>query len=181
MSYMNEIRIRSVMLCFAIPERIRFIAELDRDISEIMPYLNTVIDGVIYNQSGHSITMKKGDRMIGIQSRQIAAGKVIDLKDADDLIKWFKDLVNDTYEKKDTIAPNYERRKQMTALDVYKLLLRQTVKNVVNLPVLLLQLNLLLRKNVMKCVDLFSGSFNEKRDELIRILKLCDIFVKEVN
>src|SRR3989339_1574503 len=116
MPYLNEVRIIQVLPCIAKPGTIRFISELDRDISEVLPYLNTVIDGAIYNHEGHNITLKKEDRMIGIQATQLAAGKVIDLKDAENLVEWFKNLVNETYDKKDTITPNYDRRKKLTAL-----------------------------------------------------------------
>jgi len=61
MTYLNDIKIIKTMPCIAIPERIRFIAELDRDISEIMPYLNAVIEGAIYNHEGKNITLKKDD------------------------------------------------------------------------------------------------------------------------
>lgn len=87
MKYLNEIKIIKIMPCIAMPERIRFIAELDRDISEVLPYLNTVLDGAIYNHQGHNITMKKEERLVGIHGRQLAAGKVIDLKDAEKLIE----------------------------------------------------------------------------------------------
>lgn len=110
------------MPCITIPERIRFIAELDGDISEITPYLNAVTEGAIYNHEGKNITFKKDDRLLGIQARQIAGAKIIDMKDAQDIINWFKDLVNECYEKRDSITPNYERRQRLTALDIYKLL-----------------------------------------------------------
>jgi ArsR family metal-binding transcriptional regulator len=185
MAFLNEIKIVSVLPCIAMPERIRFIAELDRDISEILPYLNAVIDNAIYNHEGKNITMKKGDRMIGIQAKQFAAGKVIDLKDAEELIKWFKELVNDTYSKKDFIKPNYERRRKLTAMDIYKLLPATNCKKCGEPTCMAFAVKLASEeKNIIMCVDLFSGKFNVKRDELLRVLKSCgysvpSIFAKE--
>ena len=160
MAFLNEIKIITVLPCIAIAGRIRFIAELDTDISEIMPYLNTVIDGAIYNHDGHNITLKKEDRLIGIHDREFSAGKVIDLKDAENLINWFRDLVNDTYDKKNSIKPNYDRRKKLTALDVYKLLPATNCRKCGELTCLAFATKIAQEeKNVMACSDLFSGKF----------------------
>jgi len=180
MSYLNEVRIIQTMPCIAMPERIRFIAELDRDISEIMPYINAVIDDAIYNKDGPSITMKKDIRLIGIQSRQLAVGKVIDLKDAQDLIEWFKNLVNGCYDKRDSIKPNYERRNRLMPLDVYKLLPATNCKKCGEPSCLAFAVKLVNNeKNIIVCVDIFSGEFAGKRKMLISLLKSCGYSVPE--
>ena len=174
MAFLNEIKIISVFPCIAIAGRIRFTAELDTDISEIMPYLNTVIEEAIYNHDGHNITLKKEDRCIGIHGREFSGGKIIDLKDAEILINWFRDLVNDTYKKKDSIKPDFTRRKRLTALDVYKLLPRTNCKKCGELTCIAFAAKMASEeKNIMVCQELFSGKYNEKRDILIKTLQLC--------
>lgn len=181
MAFLNEIKIISVTPCIAMPSRIRFIAEMDTDISEIMPYLNTVIEGAIYNHEGHNLTLKKEDRMIGVQARQIAAGKVIDENDAHEIIKWFKTLVNDTYEKKDSIKPNFERRKRLTTIDIYKLLPVTNCKKCGELTCMAFAVKIAQEQaSLMLCSELFSGNYNEKRDELLRVLKSCGYKVPSV-
>src|SRR3989339_403256 len=168
MAFLNKIRIIQVLPCIAMPNRIRFTAELDRDISEIMPYLNTVIEGAIYSHEGHNISLKKEDRMIGIQATQISAGKAIDLKDANDLLNWLKDIINETYEKRDSIKPSYERRKKLTALDVYKLLPATNCKKCGELTCMAFAVKLAAEeRSVLVCSELFSGNYNEKRDVLL--------------
>ncbi|MDD5687665.1 MAG: (Fe-S)-binding protein [Elusimicrobia bacterium] len=185
MAYLNEIRIISVLPCVAKPGTIRFISELDRDISEVLPYLNSVLEGAIYNHDGHNITLKKDDRLIGIHGRQLSAGKVIDLKDADNLINWFRDLVNNTYSKKDAIKPNYERRKKLTVLDILKLMPLTNCKKCGEITCTAFAIKLAAEeKHIMTCADLFSGKFNEKRDILLNLMKQCgyktlSIFLKE--
>jgi len=174
MAFLNEIKIVSVLPCIAIAGRIRFIAELDTDISEIMPYLNTVIEGAIYNHDGCNITLKKEDKLVGIHGREFSAGKVIDLKDADNLINWFRDLVNHTYSNKEVITPSFERRKRLAVLDVYKLLPATNCKKCGELTCLAFAAKIASEdKNVMSCSDLFSGRFNDKRDILLKTLQLC--------
>ena len=174
MAYLNEVRITQVLPCIAKPGTIRFIAELDSDISEVLPYLNTVLDGAIYNHEGHNITLKKDDKLIGIQGRQFSAGKVIDLKDADNMINWFRDLVNDTYEKKDIIKPDYERRKKLTAFDILKLMPLTNCKKCGELTCTAFAIKVASEEiNILACSDLFSGKFNEKKDLLLNLLKQC--------
>ena len=180
MSYLNEVRIIQTMPCIAMPERIRFIAELDKDISEIMPYINAVIEGAIYNKDGPSITMKKDIRLIGIQPRQLAVGKVIDLKDAQELIEWFKNLVNDCYDKRDSIKPDYERKNKLMPLDVYKLLPATNCKKCSEPSCMAFAIKLINNeKNIMVCADLFSSVFADKRKMLISLLKSCGYSVPE--
>jgi len=180
MSYLKEVKIIQTMPCIAMPERIRFIAELDKDISEIMPYINAVVDNAIYNKDGPSIAMKKDIRLIGIQPRQLAVGKVIDLKDAQDVIEWFKNLVNDCYNRRDSIKPNHERRNRLMPLDVYKLLPATNCRKCDEPSCMAFAVKLVSEdKNIMACADLFSGQFNTKRNGLIQLLKSCGYGVPE--
>jgi len=177
---LNEVRIVQTMPCIAMPERIRFIAELDKDISEIMPYINAVVDNAIYNKDGPSITMKKDIRLIGIQPMQLAVGKVIDLKDAQELIEWFKNLVNDCYERQDSIKPDYERKNKLMPLDVYKLLPATNCKKCSEPSCMAFAIKLINNeKNIMICADLFSSAFADKRKMLISLLKSCGYSVPD--
>ncbi|OGS19969.1 MAG: hypothetical protein A2252_01605 [Elusimicrobia bacterium RIFOXYA2_FULL_39_19] len=181
MAFISEVKIVQIMPCIAMSERIRFIAEFDRDISEIMPYLNTVIDGAIYNHAGPNLTIKKQERMIGISPNKIAAGKVIDLKDAQELTVWLKDLINDCYEKRETIKPSIERRKRLGALDVYKLLPANNCKKCAELTCMAFAVKLAQEQaGIMQCAELFSGDYNEKRDVLLNTLKSCGYKVPAV-
>jgi ArsR family metal-binding transcriptional regulator len=181
MAYLNEIKIIGVMPCLAEPVRIRFVAEFDRDISEVMPYVNAVIDGAIYNHAGHSITLKKGDKIIGVEGKQIAANQVIDMKDAENLIQWFKEIVNTCYEKRDSIKPNYERRGKLTALDIYRFLPGTNCKRCGELTCLALAVKVADgEKSIIVCADLLSGKFDEKKNELVRILQSCGYSVPPI-
>ena len=174
MVFLSEIRITSVLPCIAKLGTIRFIAELDRDISEVLPYLNTILEGAIYNHKGHNITLKKDDRLIGIHGKQFSAGKVIDLKDANNLIGWFRDLVNDTYGKKDSIKPNFERRQRLTVLDILKLMPLTNCKKCGEMTCTAFTTKIATEeKHIMACADLFSGKFNRKRNLLLKMLKEC--------
>jgi len=180
MSYLNKVTITQTMPCIAMPERIRFVAEFDCDVSEVMPYLNAVLEDAIFNPNGPSITMKRDGRLIGIQPRQLAVGKVIDLIEANKWIDWVQSLINDCYNKRDTIKPNYERRKLLMPLDIYKLLPATNCRKCGEPSCMAFAIKLLSEeKSIMACDDLFSGKFQEKRNTLIPLLKSCGYSVPE--
>ncbi|MCM8788252.1 MAG: hypothetical protein NC907_00500 [Candidatus Omnitrophica bacterium] len=171
MAYLNDVRIIKILPCLAMPERIRFIAEMDRDISEIMPYLNAVFEDAIYNHKGPYITLKKDDRLVSVAGKQLTGSKVIDLKDAEELIKWFKAIVNRCYENRNSIKPNTERRRKLTPLDIYKLLPRTNCKKCGEATCMAFAVKIAEeQKNILACAELFSGRFSDKKNELIRTL-----------
>ena len=170
--YIQKITIEHILPCLADPEKIRFKATIDRDASEMYPYLNTVIEKAIYNHEGHTLTIKKEGRLISLHPRQIAAGKVIDEKDAREIIEWLKGLINHCYENRGKITPDFERRLKLTALDIYKLLPGTNCKKCGALTCLAFAVKLGDEQaEVMKCEPLFSGEQQEKRRLLLKLLK----------
>ena len=82
--FLDEIKIAEIMPCLADQEKIRFIAHLEKDISEVFPYLNAVLKNAIYNHDGKTLTLKKEGRLISLHPGKIAAGKIINEQDARD-------------------------------------------------------------------------------------------------
>jgi ArsR family metal-binding transcriptional regulator len=58
--FINEIKITEVMPCLADPEKIRFIAYFEKDVSEVFPYINTILKGAIYNHNGRTFKPVNG-------------------------------------------------------------------------------------------------------------------------
>jgi len=130
--FVKKVKIIHILPCLADPEKIRFIAYFDKNVSEILPYLNAVVEGAIYNHLIHTLTIKKEGRLITIHPNKIVASKILDEKDAKEIIEWLKKEINYCYENKNSIEPSYERRHRLTALDIYKLLPGKSVKSVEN-------------------------------------------------
>jgi len=170
--FLKEVKITKTLPCIADPRKIRFHASLDVDVSEVLPYLNSVLKGAIYNHHAHTLTIRKEGRMITIHPREIAAGKVIDEEDAREIIEWLKELINYCYENKDRIKPNFERKQKLTALEVYKLLPGTNCKRCGEPTCLAFAVKLTNEEvNIMRCPELFSGPYAERRDVLLRLLR----------
>jgi len=120
--YLQDIRITYMEPCLADPEKIRLKARFSRDIHELMPYLNAVIPHAVYNPENHTLTFTKEFRLLTVYPEEMTIAKALNTTDAFKTLDWFKDLVNDTYARRDQIEPLYTRRRRPTALEIYKYL-----------------------------------------------------------
>jgi len=169
--FLDEIKIAEIMPCLADPEKIRFIAHFEKDISEVFPYLNAVLKNAIYNHEGKTITLKNKGRLISLHPGKIAAGKIIDEQDARDVLDWLKKEINYCYENKDTLTPSFERRQKLTALDIFKLLPGTNCKRCGELTCLAFAARLSAEDaNIMGCQEIFAAPFADKKKMLLSLL-----------
>lgn len=172
MDYIKEIRILKILPCIADAEKIRFHAQLERDISGILPYLNAILDCAIYNHYGKTLTIKKEGRIITIYSYDVYGAKIDDEGDAVRILEWLRAKINYCYRNKDKIQPNYQRRQSLTPLDIYKLLPGLNCKQCGEPTCFSFAIRLSNEElSIMKCAPLFSAEYQDKRKHLLKILK----------
>jgi len=116
--------LKSITLCYVAPcmadeKKIRLIGYFDRDITEILPYLNAVIKGASYNKGALILTYAKERRLINFYNIKITIAKADDIIDAWVILDEVKKLINNTYSHRDTIKPSYEEKVKVTALQIY--------------------------------------------------------------
>src|SRR5665647_420724 len=108
--------------CNPSSQKVNALVDLSVDISEALPYLNTVLKGLQYDQDEKVLTVKREGRLITFRSRQIAVAKLEDENEAKSVIEELKEIVNETYVNRDHIKPTYTSRPTPRLLDIYKLL-----------------------------------------------------------
>jgi ArsR family metal-binding transcriptional regulator len=108
--------------CNPSSQKVNAIADLSEDISKVLPYLNTVLRGIQYNETEKILVVKKGGRLITFRPRQIALTKLEDENEARSVIEELKKIVNETYANRDHIKPTYTCRPIPRPLDIFKLL-----------------------------------------------------------
>jgi ArsR family metal-binding transcriptional regulator len=87
---------------------------LDGDIEELLPYLNTVLRGHLYVRQPPSLTIKYRAKLISFHPREIAIN----------ILAWLTGVINDTWKRRETIAPSYEVAPRPSILEILKLLPR---------------------------------------------------------
>ena len=118
-SFLKTITLCYVAPCMADEKKIRLIAYFDRDISEILPYLNAVIKGASYNKRAPTLTFAKGRRLINLYNIKITVAKADDIIDAWHILDEVKVLINKTYERRLNIKPSDDEKIKVTALQIY--------------------------------------------------------------
>ena len=178
---LNSYKIARVLPCLADPEKIRVIAEISDEIHEVFPYLNAVLKGCIYNHPALTLTIKKDGKLLTLHFQHITLAKIKDEKEAEEILKWLRDLINETYEHRDQIEPNYSKGAELKALDIFKLLPGTNCKKCGELTCLAFAVKLVGRDTeITKCDPLFSEKYQEKRKVLFELLQAAAYDVSNV-
>ena len=169
---LHSCKITRTLPCLADPEKIRVIAEISDEIHEVFPYLNATLKGCIYNHPALTLTIKKDGKLFTLHAHHITLAKIEDEKEAEEILKWLQDLINETHEKRDKIEPNYSMTAELKALDIFRLLPATNCKKCGELTCLAFAVKLVGRDTeISKCDPLFSEKYQEKRNVLLELLQ----------
>jgi ArsR family metal-binding transcriptional regulator len=118
------------------------------------------------------LTIKKDGKLFTLHFRHITLAKIEDEKEAEEILKWLKDLINETYEKRDQIEPNYSKGAELKALDIFKLLPGTNCKKCEELTCLAFAVRLVGQEiEIGKCPPLFTREYEEKRNVLLDLIQ----------
>lgn len=126
--FLETVQITFVAACMADDTKLRFIAQFDRDIAEVFPYLNARVKGAIYNSAVPTLGFPLGYRMVTLYGTRLAVGKTDEIVDSWRTMAWVKDLVNETWQNRASIEPCTTQRERPQPLEIYKRLPRTNCK-----------------------------------------------------
>jgi ArsR family metal-binding transcriptional regulator len=115
---LHDYRITKVGRSLCNPDWLAVIAELDNDISEVLPYLNAVIKNAVYTPQARNLNFRMDRGLISVMPRQIGVGQVTSEGDAIQVFDYVKQLINDTWEGRAGIIPIYHRKEELKARDI---------------------------------------------------------------
>ena len=169
--YLEEIEMIFMEPCVADAESVRMFARMSSDIAELMPYLNTVIKNATYNKEDNTLCFTRGRRLITLYSEKIALAKAYNPTDAWQTLDWIKDMVNDTYENRNSVEPNYRRRAGVTALDIFQFLPRLNCGDCGEPTCLAFAVKLLLgERRIEECKPLFAAEHTRLRSVALELV-----------
>lgn len=99
-------------------------AQLENDVSAVLPYLNTVLGGFVYTIEPPALTLKTYGKLITIHPKKIAVNALSDREEAEKIIEWLKREINETWDNRHAIEPSTKSAQQPVLLEVLKLLPR---------------------------------------------------------
>ncbi|HUU60166.1 MAG TPA: (Fe-S)-binding protein [Phycisphaerae bacterium] len=116
----GEAAIMLLAPCVADRTRIRIIAHLSGDLTEVLPYMNAEMPEACYNHRGPTFTFLDGCRMVSLYPRRIAVAKADDIVDAWRVLESIRRRANETWARRGQITPSYEMRERPPALEIFK-------------------------------------------------------------
>ncbi len=190
---LKKIDIEHVEPCFADETKIRLIARIPVDVSELMPYLNAVLANASYvgerRDAGKepqgteapaagggdrpALTFTKGARLVTVYPRKVTIAKADDIADAEETLAWLCEKINQVHERRDEITPVYEGKVKIKPLDIYGLLPQSNCRECGEQSCLAFALLLLQEKHALSdCVPMM----REKKyaDKLGRLREVLD-------
>lgn len=109
-------------------ESVHCIARLNEDISEVLPYLNTLLDGVEYFSDPPEVMFHHYGKIIKVGAKEIAINALEDEEEAERILIWLKDQINEAWANRTNIVPRYEGIKKPKLIEIIKLLPKTNCK-----------------------------------------------------
>jgi len=139
--FIERIEIEQVEPCFADETKIRLIARIPVDVSDLLPYLNAVLANATYVGEGGgkekereegeaptytsdrpALTFTRGPRLVTVYPRRVTIAKADDVVDAEEVLAWLAERLNYVHQRRGEIEPVYEGKIKIKPLDIYGLL-----------------------------------------------------------
>lgn len=103
-------------------------AHLYRDISEVLPYLNTKLEGAQYYAKAQALIWENQGRKYAFRPYEISIAPAEDREEAHQIVAEAVNKVNQIWQERSKITPSFTERKLPNVIDIYKLLPRTNCK-----------------------------------------------------
>jgi len=164
----GRVAIAFVAPCIAEEDHLRLAAQVEGDLAPVMPYLNAAWRGGTFSPAGPTFTFMDGPRLINLYPHRIAVARAREMLDAWRTLARVKRLVNDVWARRDSLTPSYERRVQVSALEIFSRLPRTNCRRCGEATCLAFAAKLLNgAQRVDRCEPVFGGQREDLRQALL--------------
>ncbi len=108
--------------CKAYYGMLQCVAELEQDIGEVLPFLNSVMAGRNYTVDPVSLTLRIDGRDVVIHARRIYISNVEDEATAAGILEGLKAKINEVWERRGEIEPSSEVRDKPSVVEMLRIL-----------------------------------------------------------
>lgn len=109
-------------------ESVHCVAHLNEDVGEVLPYLNAVLGGSQFCADPPFVMFHHQNRIIKVGAKEIAINALADEAEADKVLGWLKNEINDAWEKRDSITPSFTGKVKPLLMEILKLLPKTNCK-----------------------------------------------------
>jgi ArsR family metal-binding transcriptional regulator len=150
------------------------IAHLKVDLSPVLPYLNAILHRAKYSPQAPALSWRYEGHKVGFWSDRIAVDHIHHKEEVQEVVEYLVDLVNETWEQRDQIAPVSEPREFLQPLEIFRLLPQTNCKLCGQSTCFNFALQLAAgQAEVEACTPLFEESaYEAAKEELLELLSL---------
>ncbi len=158
--------------CLAEPGKIIVVGTPSRPIDAVLPLLNAMLPNVIsYNPRASALVLRRKPGFLTLLADRIYITQVKDADEGVELLSATRDLLNQTWEQRETITPRNEERRTPRPLDVWELLPRTNCRACGEATCMAFGFALLqARRKLDECVPLMQPDTAEPRETLRGLL-----------
>jgi ArsR family metal-binding transcriptional regulator len=156
--------------CIADPDKLRAIAHISGNLTEVFPYMNAVRKDAFFNTDGPTFTCMDKYRMLSLYASRIAMAKVDDMVDIWRTLDSLRVFSNECWQNRNSIKPSFELRKKPAALEIFLRLPRTNCGICGEKTCLAFALRLWSGQiSLFNCKQVFDGAYVHLREPLFEI------------
>ena len=156
--------------CVADETRVRIIAHIAGDLTEVFPYLNAEMRQGRYNRNAPNFTFMDQYRMVALYSRRITIAKADEIVDVWRVLEALRCRTNDVWTRRVEISPSFEMREKPPALEIYKRLPKTNCRACGKATCLAFAVKLWMGEAELdQCEPVWSGTHTHLKEALLEI------------
>lgn len=101
---------------------------LDQDVRSLFPYINALLDDALYYEEPEHVRFLFDGYRCFLYPNNVAGGLFDSRTAAEEFASGVIDFLNDIYDQKETIRPNYDQIKQIPIIDILRILPKTNCK-----------------------------------------------------
>ncbi len=169
--YVVSYRIQQISPCFFDNKKIRVVASLPRDITELFPYLNAVLRGY-YSEEGRTFTFSYEGRLVVLQHSQITLSKTEDINEAQVILDKVLTILNKVASEREQIIPT--TKPQINPFVLYKHMPRTNCRECGELTCFAFATGVILGQYEVEQCPVLNNPLYKRQKEIIEMeLKKC--------
>ncbi len=102
--------------------------EVNSNIEKLLPYLNGYLEKRIYNPQAKTIVFNFENHKVSVRPNEIKISNIPDKESGEEIAKKVVQFLNEIWQKKDEITPDFEKKEPPKVVDIYKLLPKTNCK-----------------------------------------------------
>ncbi len=166
--FIEYISLNHTRPCLAEPGKIIVVGKPSRAIDAVFPLLNAILPNIIsYNPRASALVLRRKPGFITLLANETIITQVKDADEGLELLSATRDLLNQTWNKREEIQPRNEERRTPRPLDVWELLPRTNCRQCGEATCMAFGFALLeARRQIDECRSLLEANAAEQRETL---------------